>query len=385
MATARLFPAYQVPQSQRPSRAALVPAIREVVHAWRASGYEGATVTSRTLLKHWFENDHRTSDGDEWLYYYCQREAIETLIYLYEVVQARSLYTLAQHFDADDRIRLNPSDDRWTRYVFKMATGSGKTKVMSLAIVWSYFNARFESSSEDYSQAFALIAPNVIVYERLLEDFRDGTVFRRDPLVPPEWVDDWQFTVITRDDPTVSSTPGTLYVTNIHQLYAPKTRARAGGEPEEMTAVVGAPVSSSMGGDPIGLRERMLSHGELMVLNDEGHHVHTDDLEWAKVISTMNDDLGQSGNGLRAQLDFTATPKHTNGALFNEIVVDYPIAQAVEDGIVKRPILGELSGPWSTRLITQPTAIATNSTRASRSGASTGTRSSCWKRARCCS
>ena len=345
MGTARLFAAYQIPANQRESRAALVPSIRGAVHAWRSRGYEGATTTSRRLLHHWFESDHLTSGGEEWLYYYCQREAIETLIYLYEVVRARSLYNLAGHFDEDRRVRINPADDRWARYVFKMATGSGKTKVMSLAIVWSYFNARFEQQASEYTRTFALIAPNVIVYQRLLEDFRGGAVFRSDPLIPSEWESDWQFTVVTRDDSVVSSTPGTLYLTNIHQLYESRGRARVGAEPAEMTAVLGGPKPGALEATGVGLRERMLSHDELMVLNDEGHHVHTDDLEWAKVIQRMDADLrSRTDAGLRAQLDFTATPKHTNGALFNQIIVDYPIAQAVEDGIVKRPILGELSG-----------------------------------------
>lgn len=344
MATARLFPAYQIPQTQRESHAALVPAIREAVHAWRATGYEGATATSRRLLTYWFETDH-LQDGEEWLYYYCQREAIETLIYLYEVMKARDLYTLAKHFDRSRLVHVQPADDRWARYVLKMATGSGKTKVMSLVIAWQYFNARFEADRESYTQAFALIAPNVIVYQRLLEDFRDGAIFRRDPLIPPEWEADWQFTVVTRDDPIVSSTPGTLYLTNIHQLYESRGSRRATKEPEAMTAVLGGPRPGALEGTGIGLRDRMLAHGELMVLNDEGHHLHTDELQWAQIIERMDEELTErTGRGLRAQLDFTATPKHTNGALFKEIVVDYPIAQAVDDGIVKRPILGELSG-----------------------------------------
>ena len=345
MGGARLFQAYHVPVSQRESRAALVPAIREAVHGWRLRGYEGATATSRRLLTHWFESDH-LQDGEEWHYYYCQREAIETLIYLYEVMKARKLYTLAEHFDSRGDIRVKPKDDRWPRYVLKMATGSGKTKVMSLAVVWQYFNARFERGSrDDYTQTFALIAPNVIVYQRLLEDFRGGGIFRRDPLVPPEWEADWQFTVVTRDDPVRSSTPGALYLTNIHQLYDARGRRRAGGEPEEMTAVLGGPRPSGAEGTGAGLRERMAAHGELLVLNDEGHHVHTDELEWAKVIDGLDAGLREgTGRGLRAQLDFTATPKHTDGRLFQEVVVDYPIAQAIDDGIVKRPILGELSG-----------------------------------------
>ena len=112
-----------------------------------------------------------------------------------------------------------------------------------------------------------------------------------------------------------------------------------------MTAVLGGPRPGALEGTGVGLRERMLSHGELMVLNDEGHHLHTDELEWVQVIQRMDAELrSRTSAGLRAQFDFTATPKHNNGALFNEIVVDYPIAQAVEDGIVKRAILGELSG-----------------------------------------
>ena len=346
MGTARLFQAYQLPSSQRESRAALVPSIRAAVHDWRSSGYEGTTGTSQRLLRHWFESDHMNAASEEWLYYYCQREAIETLIFLYEVVRARSLYDLAKHYDGNRRVQVNPADDRWPRYVFKMATGSGKTKVMSLAIVWSYFNARFEHDRRgEYTQAFALIAPNVIVYQRLLDDFRGGAIFRDDPLIPPEWESDWQFTVVTRDDPVVSSTPGTLYLTNIHQLYESRGRARATAEPTEMTAVLGGPRPGALEGTGVGLRERMLSHDELMVLNDEGHHLHTDELEWSRVIERMDDELrSRTGSGLRAQLDFTATPKHANGALFQEIVVDYPIAQAVEDRIVKRAILGELTG-----------------------------------------
>ena len=344
MATARLVPAYQIPQTQRESHAALVPGIRKAVHAWRSTGYEGATNTSRRLLTWWFESDH-LEGGEEWLYYYCQREAIETLIYLYEVMRVRDFPTLAKHFGRQQQFPFNPSEDMRARYVLKMATGSGKTKVMSLAIVWQYFNARFEADRDSYTQTFALIAPNVIVYQRLLEDFRDGAIFRRDPLIPPEWEPDWQFTVVTRDDPVVSSTPGTLYLTNIHQLYESRGSRGVNSEPEVMTAVLGGPRPGALEGTGIGLRDRMLAHGELMVLNDEGHHLHTDDLEWAKIIERMDEELTKDkGRGLRAQLDFTATPKHANGALFKEVVVDYPIAQAIDDGIVKRPILGELSG-----------------------------------------
>ena len=337
----RLLQAYRIPNAQRESRTALVPAIRRRVHAWRLGGYDGVTGTTRRLLRHWFETDHESGD-EPWLYYYCQREAIETIIFLYEVMQHRSLYELAREFDDDRRVQLNPGQDRWARYVCKMATGSGKTKVMSLAIVWSYFNAlRERERRRDYSRTFAVIAPNVIVYQRLLDDFRDGKIFRADPLIPPEWSGDWRMTVVTRDDPVHSSTPGTLYLTNVHQLYDPSKRRCGGQEPAAMTAVLGGPRPAGSESSGPGLRQRMMSHGELMVLNDEGHHLHTDELEWAKVIEELH---GAADGGLTAQLDFTATPKHQNGRLFDEIVVDYPVAQAIQDGIVKQPILGTLRG-----------------------------------------
>ena len=347
MSSARLFPAYQIPATQRPSRAALVPEIRKAVHGWRAQGYPGATGTSQRLLRHWFETDHLAPSGEEWHYYYCQREAIETIIYLYEVMKTRKVIDLYGNFAPDRTIAYKASDNWWARYVCKMATGSGKTKVMSLAIVWSYFNARFENDlRDDYSKTFALIAPNVIVYQRLLDDFRDGKIFREDPLIPPEWQSEWQFAVVTRDDAGAPGADGTLYLTNIHQLYPEREsgRRRAGRESAAITAVLGGPRPTGSESTGSELRRRILSHGDLMVFNDEGHHVHTDELEWSKVIDRMHAELEQrTGVGLRAQLDFSATPKHNNGVLFQEVIVDYPIAAAVDDGIVKRPIIGEIS------------------------------------------
>ncbi len=343
----RLLPPYAVPAQRRPSRAALVLKIRSAVDQWRAQGYPGATDTSKRLLRYWFEDDHKIRRGSrqaEFGYYFCQREAIETLIYLYEVRQLRSLYELARNFPPERPFLISPEEDRFARYVFKMATGSGKTKVMSLAVVWSYFNSIFEPNSV-LPRTFLVIAPNVIVYERLKVDFADGHIFNEDPLIPPEWKSDWQMSIVLRDNPSPPSTLGGLYLTNIHRLYDSSGDRASRNENPIMTAVMGPPVRGDATVTGEALRDLVLRHGELMVINDEGHHLHTDDLEWHKVIVGLHDELqGRGHPGLACQLDFTATPKHQNGALFQEIIVDYPIAQAVDDGIVKRPILGELSG-----------------------------------------
>jgi type III restriction enzyme len=184
----RLLPPYCVPQNRRDSRSALVPGIRKAVDQWRNEGYPGATDTTRRLLQYWFEHDHKLRHGrrqQEFGYYFCQREAIETLVYLYEVRQLRNLYELARNFPPERPFLIQPGEDQFARYVFKMATGSGKTKVMSLAIVWAYFNAIFEPNSP-LPRTFLVIAPNVIVYERLRVDFANGRIFSEDPVIPPE-------------------------------------------------------------------------------------------------------------------------------------------------------------------------------------------------------
>jgi hypothetical protein len=67
-----------------------------------------------------------------------------------------------------------------------MATGSGKTKVMSLGIAWQFFNAVAEAR-DDFARTFLLIAPNVIVFERLRTDFEGGRIFRTDPVSRRNW------------------------------------------------------------------------------------------------------------------------------------------------------------------------------------------------------
>jgi len=335
----KLLPAYQIPTARRPSQAAFVPKIREAVDGWREHGYEGASDTTKRLLTFWFAEDHQTPDRREFSYYFCQREATETLIYLYEVLKARRFYDLMERFKGGPML-YDPATDRYARYVFKMATGSGKTKVMALAIVWSYFHSLFEAGS-DLPKTFLLIAPNVIVYERLRQDFEGGRIFQRDPLVPPEWKADWQVSVILRDEPTPSTTRGTLYLTNVQRLYER-------GEEESdnpVEALLGPRPKQGVQLTPQELFDRVVSHGELMLLNDEAHHLHVDDLVWNQRIVAMHEALQARGAaGLAAQLDFTATPKTQQGRLFPEVVVDYPVAQAIEDGIVKRPILGEIGG-----------------------------------------
>jgi hypothetical protein len=138
----------------------LVANIREEVATWRAGGYPGTSPTSRALLQWWFGQDHlieQAGSQQQFRYYYAQREAVETVIWLHDARSVRDKYDLLR-FDASGAVSANMFDEQWPRYVLKLATGAGKTKVLSL-----------------------LIAPNIIVLERLRSDFDGLRIFRTAP------------------------------------------------------------------------------------------------------------------------------------------------------------------------------------------------------------
>ncbi|HRI45653.1 MAG TPA: DEAD/DEAH box helicase family protein [Ignavibacteriaceae bacterium] len=363
---------YKVVNTRRPSKTLLANNIRKEVDAWREAGYktpQGISQTSLTLLNHWFGQDHIV-DGEVFHFRFTQREAIETTIYLYEVKGVRDNALLAEKYmDAQayskdlftkkrevfetaksKRIltRVVPETgllsnqdlppEGLTRYCAKAATGSGKTNVMAFLAVWSYFHKKFEDNS-DLSKTILVIAPNVIVYERLKTDFENGNIFYHFPFIPDEWKYDWHMTFIMREDQVKTSTDGTFYLTNIHQIY--ESRA----ETEEDLGPIGnllgqKPKKDSQASWLESLYDRIMKHEELLVINDEAHHVHDEDLAWYKSIISFHNSLIERGkNGLSLLFDLTATPKDQNGTFFPWIITDYPLAQAIEDKIVKTPLI----------------------------------------------
>ena len=313
-----------------------VPALRKLVAGWRDGGYKGVTSTTRTLLNFWFYTDHRLSNGQLFKYHEAQREAIETLIYVYEVAKVRSRKDLLEHYaPAQSQIQL-PGYDEFARYCTKMATGSGKTKVMALAVVWQFLNAVREDE-EDYAKTFLILAPNVIVFERLRSDFEGGRIFHLDPLIPRELQISWEFDCVMRGDAERAPAEGTLFLTNIQQFYERSERKNNGDEePAIMTEMLGPKPKNEVGSDLASFSEMLAKRtGRLLVLNDEAHHTHDEENEWNTVIRRLHIDLP-----LAAQLDFSATPRFSKGALFPWIISDYQIRQAILDSIVKRPVKG---------------------------------------------
>ncbi len=322
----------------RVTTAPCVPAIRKAVREWRHAKYKGATDTTKTLFNFWFATDHRLRDGSFFQYYYAQREALETLAWLYEVEQVRRHRDLVERFAKVPGIHVLQYDD-FARYAIKMATGSGKTKVMALAIAWQYFNAVAEGR-DDYAKTFLIVAPNVIVFERLRSDFDGGRVFRTDPIIPRELRIFWDMDFYMRGDPERASSQGTLYLTNIQQFYE-RPNGGNSDEPNVMTDVLG-PIPPAATAVVEDFDERIARrNAPCLVINDEGHHVHDEESEWSKVIRRIHD---ASTAGVAGQLDFSATPRYQKGGLFTWTVFDYPLKQAIIDSVVKRPMKGVTAG-----------------------------------------
>lgn len=323
----------------------LVQAVREGVRTWRASGYEGASATSVALLKHWFEGDHGVVQANEavapFRYYFAQREAVEAAVWLFEVEQARSPYALLK-YDATGRVSKGMFAADWTRYVMKLATGAGKTKIMSLLMAWSYFHKLYEEGSS-LSTNFLLIAPNIIVLDRLLLDFDGLRVFYDDPVIPPNgyagqnWEDDFTLTLHVQDDVGTVTDTGNLFLTNIHRVHEGE------GEPsfedvDTRSYFLGPrPVGKSTD-STVDLAAIVREVPDLVVLNDEAHHVRPGSA-WLSAIEGIALNLRQRGGDLAAQFDLTATPRHENGASFVETISDYPLVEAIHQGVTKTPVL----------------------------------------------
>ena len=348
---------FEVVEARRPSRMLLVNNLREAVDAWRAADYPGASATTYDLFQHWFSGAASTT-GEPFAFYWGQREAIETLAYLIEVESVRDVQQLIDRYAEIRRTTLLPEgvifethmdgsrivrvptekgaesirlpQEGLPRFACKMATGSGKTMVMALVILWSYFHARREPGSP-LSTNFLVLAPNVIVFERLRVDFENERVFRDLPLIPPGWKFDLR--VILRGDTSEPGGAGNLFVTNIDQLRESRnewTPANA------IDALLGRKPTGSAATQGRSLLDRVRSLDRLLVLNDEAHHVHDEDLKWNQMLVSLHQTLPR---GLSAWLDFSATPRFQGGAHFPWIVCDYPLAQAVEDCIVKAPMI----------------------------------------------
>lgn len=324
----------------------LVAELRKRVYEWRKHNYDGASETSKALLTWWFKEEHTlyNQDGSSYnfRYYFSQREALETVVWLYEVAQVKDKYDLIR-YNSTGILSPQMFTEDWLRFVIKMATGAGKTKVMSLVIAWAYFHKLYEEGSK-LAKNFLLIAPNVIVFERIKHDFEGNKIFFLDPVLPDNgymgqnWQDDFQITLHLQDDLKNVSDTGNIFLTNIHRVFETDVHDASFEDEDTTEYFLGdKPVTKTNEG-LVDLGRMVRDIDELIVINDEAHHIHEENA-WLKSIRDIDNKLKQKGGALSLQLDVTATPKNNKGSIFVQTISDYPLVEAIYQRVVKQPVV----------------------------------------------
>ncbi len=318
--------------------------LREDVKRWRSSGYRNATNVTRQLLRHWRREDRIRR------LFFCQLEAVETIIYLAEIRMGGKRTAFRPRFADEDIAKLvdAPPDaglPALTRLGCKMATGSGKTVVMAMLIAWAFCNRGQLPSDVRFPSAALVVCPNLTIRERLqvLRPDNSSNYYSDFDLVP------------TRMRRFLQN--GRVLVTNWHR-FAPESEHADGGRsyrvvnkgPESADAF-----SRRVLGDLYG-------RGAVMVLNDEGHHAYrprqaetkglsADERKEAKIqneeatVWVQGLDRINSACGVKFCVDLSATPfyiagsGHAEGEPFPWLVSDFSLVDAIESGIVKIPRL----------------------------------------------
>ncbi|XUO85455.1 DEAD/DEAH box helicase family protein [Halomonas sp. KM007] len=307
--------------------------IRERVDEWREAGYPGVTSVTRQLLEHWHERGEWDEDGCRWEggprqypFYFCQLEAIETLIWWLE---AQEQYRQG--------IYLHGDGGPWERICNKMATGSGKTSVMSLIITWQTLNAIQYPKDRRYSKAVFIVAPGLTVKSRLqvLQPGHLQNVYDEFNLCPNEAMRQ-QLNQVQ------------LVIENWHALMPLKEQDRSvvrkGKESDEAFTrrVLG----------------KLANERDLIVINDEAHHAYRKPAE-AKISKKQAEEMGidldeatrwiegldriHKTRRIRRCFDLSATPfaptgkSNTESGLFEWIISDFGLNDAIEAGLVKTP------------------------------------------------
>lgn len=324
------------------SKCYLVNKLRMAVNQWRDAGYPGTTNTTKKLLNYWFNEDHYL-DGEKFEFWYAQRESIEALIYVYEVMKRRTFIDVAREFGEGPIGFYEPRTDLYPLYGFKMATGSGKTYVMALTIVWQLFNYKFENKN-DYTSKFLLIAGEKnVIYDRLKRDYQDAKIFMSIPLIPPEWLDAFNLKVILKEDQLSVISESVLFLTNIQQLQERISRKK---EAEEFVDDVLnlKEVKRDNIAQENRIKEVLEKIPNIMILKDEAHHIYSFEKKWKNILVELHKRLESNfGKGIIMELDFSATPKLESGKLFPWLIADFTLKEAIEMSVVKRPLKGIVS------------------------------------------
>lgn len=306
-----------------------VNSLRDEVRQWRTAGYPGTAVVTRRLLEWWFERDEeRKAIGRR--FFFCQQEAVETVIYLYEVQSRRKM----------------PETGDLLRYALKLATGTGKTTVMALLVTWATLHKRKVTGSS-LSANFLVLVPNLTVRDRVsgrprgdgLDPSGEQNLYAAFEMVPPEYLEEFHPNVLVRNWQGIP-------------LEAKREDWIGEGEvPLEQGRFIPQAVLRAMQRrarqDPNAPIRRLLrGWRDLVVINDEAHHVYGEKrarsgedpeyIKWSKILERIS-----KAARVSLVIDLSATPWYGSGSpkpegtLFEWLVSDFSVYDAFESGLVK--------------------------------------------------
>lgn len=299
----------------------LVNTIRPRIKKWREDGYPGVTGITKRLLQHWQDPEERKDRR----FFFCQLEAIETLIWLTEAPEADKT-----------GIEIPGDGGEFSRWCNKMATGSGKTIVMSMLIAWNVLNKVANGKDTRFSKSVLIVAPGLTVRNRLsvLNPTDPENYYEEFNIVPSGLMD--------------SLRQGKIKIINWHGLA---------WQTEEKIAKKKSVDKRGAKSDEAYVKEvlgDMANASNIIVINDEAHHAWRIPAE-SKIKGVKKEDIEEStvwvggldrinrARGILRCFDLSATPfapsgkKASEEALFPWIVSDFGLNDAIEAGLVKTP------------------------------------------------
>lgn len=300
----------------------LVNEIRKRVDDWRAADYPGITTVTRSLLEHW--RDHAARQLP---FYFCQLEAIETLIWWLEATT-----------EFKQGVSIQGDGGLWERLCNKMATGTGKTTLMAMIITWQVLNAHtYPKRNKDFSRAIFIVAPGLTVKDRLRVLY---------PGEPDNYYD--VFGLCPSDALRQKLNQVELLVENWHTLMPLK-------EADRSVVKKGAESDEAFTRRVLG---KLATYKDIVIINDEAHHAYRKPAE-VKISKKEAEELGidleeatrwiegldriHKTRRIQRCFDLSATPfaptgkASTEEGLFDWIVSDFGLNDAIEAGLVKTP------------------------------------------------
>lgn len=313
--------------------------IRGRVAAWRKGGYIGVTKTTALLLEYWNDPEREKK------LFFCQREALETAIYIAEVA--------GKYGDAwiENYIREKNEDANPLLYriAFKMATGSGKTVVMAMLIAWQALNKIANTQDARFSDTFLIVTPGITIRDRLrvLLPNDPQNYYRQRDVLPSDLMDELN--------------KAKILITNFH-AFKPREKNGAGKLTKSILTQGGeSPFTETPDQMVRRVCRELGSKKNIVVINDEAHHCYRrraveedekltgDDRKeaekreeearvWISGLEAVKNKIG-----VKAVYDLSATPfflrgsGYPEGTLFPWVVSDFSLIDAIESGIVKVP------------------------------------------------